>query len=238
MSEENQPETEEITAADVGEITAEDLGVNDPVETTGDGTPAADSIEAAADAAAAEEPEPAAEPEPAEPEPEPAPEPAETKAAAKGKAKPTARKRQTASKRGKDTSASQAHLAAKKAARPKPEPAPPISEEDQAKIDLKVKTRERLREIKEAIEVLDGDKQALIDERDALMNPEVTGDTMTFVERHRQVLARSKEIREKRVRDRLTLLAAGAGKSPLDQSLASRPRASLADADKPDPAAE
>ena len=220
MSEENQPENEAITA--------EDLGVNDPIETTGDNPTPADGIEAAADAAAAEAPEQAAEPEPAEPEPEQAAEPAEKKAA---KPKPTKRKRQTAAKHGKDTATNMAHLAAKKAARPEPEPAPPITDEQQAAIDLKKAKRERLREIKAELEALDADRDTLLEEQAELVNPPAAEDSMTFVQRHQQVLARSRELRERRVQDRLKLLAAGAGRSPLDQALASRPRQSMAAAD-------
>lgn len=222
MSEENQPENEAITA--------EDLGVNDPVETTGDGTTAAPDpagIEAAADAAAAEAP-PAPEP-PAEPEPEPAPKPATDK---KAKAGPTKRKRQTAGKPSSDTSASQAHLAAKKAARPKPPAAPEPTEEQKAAVDLKVATRARLREIKEELEALDVDKQALFDEQAVLVaGPKRDAPEMTFVERHQQVLARSKELRERRVKDRLKLLALHAGKSPLDVAMGGGPRKSMAAAD-------
>ncbi|MCK5495056.1 MAG: hypothetical protein KAI80_01490, partial [Hyphomicrobiaceae bacterium] len=164
-----------------------------------------------------------------EPEPEPEPEPAPP---AKGKAGATARKRQTAGKGGKDTSANQAHLAAKKAARPEPTPPPEPTAEQKAATELKVATRARLREIKAEIEVLDGDISALREEQALLVNPaQSEAKPMTFVERHQQVLARSKEIREQRVKDRLKLLAQGAGRSPLDQSLADRPRQSMAAAD-------
>ena len=221
MSEENQPENEAITT--------EDLGLNDPVEATGDGTPAEPAgIEAAADAAAAAEPAPEPEP-PAAPEPEAPAEPAQDKKAA---AAPSKRRRQTAGKRGKDTAASQAHLAAKKAARPEPAPTPEPSDEHVAAQEAKKATRARLREIKAELEALADDRQALIDEQAILVNgPPNDAPEMTFVERHQQVLARSKEVREQRVRDRLKLLAAGAGRSPLDQSLASRPRQSMAAAD-------
>ena len=119
----------------------------------------------------------------------------------------------------------------KKAARPEPPPAREQTDEEKAAVELKVATRARLREIKAEIEVLQGDITALHDEQAELVNPAIVDDNMTFVERHAQVLARSKEIRERRVRDRLKLLAKGAGQSPLDRSLSERPRQSMAAAD-------
>lgn len=208
----------------------ETITASDPIENTGNNTPAADSIEAAAIAAAASEPAPPPAPPVAVPEPEKAP-PAKT--VAPGKAAATKRKRQTKG-HAEEPSASQAHLAAKKAARPPaPPPAPPpiLTTEEQAAIDLKVATRARLREVKEEIEALDAQKAALVAEQQELANPVQTATPMSFVERHQQVLARSKEVREQRVRDRLKLLAQGAGRSPLDQSLAGRPRQSMAAAD-------
>lgn len=62
-------------------------------------------------------------------------------------------------------------------------------------------------------------------------------DGRSHAERVKDVQKRSVEIRERRVRDRLTLLAKGAGKSPLDLAAASAPRKSPADADTP-PATE
>lgn len=201
----------------------------DAVENTGDGSTAEPAgIEAEAAAAAAAEPAP--EPEPAaDPEPEPEP---EKKAAGKGAAA-TKRKRQTSGKRGKDTAANQAHLTAKKDARPTPAPVetPAPTEEQQAAIDLKKATRERLREIKAELEALDADRKILVDEQQELANPQTADDGMTFVERHQAVLARSREIRERRVQDRLKLLAQGAARSPLDTSLAERPRQSMAATD-------
>lgn len=62
-------------------------------------------------------------------------------------------------------------------------------------------------------------------------------DGRSHNERLKEVHARSAEIRAQRAKDRLELLARGAGKSKLDQHLANRPRTSPADADaQPKPA--
>lgn len=57
-------------------------------------------------------------------------------------------------------------------------------------------------------------------------------DGRSHNERLKEVQKRSAEIRAQRARDRLTLLAKGAGKSRLDQHLAGQPRKSPADADQ------
>ena len=199
---------------------------DDAPETTGDGTPV-DGIEAAAAAAAVDEPAPAVVEPPAEPDPEPEPAAESTST----KAPATKRTRQTKSKRGKDTAANVEHLAVKKANRPEAPPAAEPTAEETAAVELKIATRARLREIKEEIEALQKDIAVLHDEQAELVNPKLVDDGMTFVERHAQVLARSKEIREQRVKDRLKLLARGAGQSPLDRSLTERPRQSMASAD-------
>ncbi len=66
-----------------------------------------------------------------------------------------------------------------------------------------------------------------------MMNTAPQNDGALHAQRLKAMHARSREIREQRKRDKLKLLAAGAGKSKLDQHLASRPRTSPADADKP-----
>lgn len=193
----------------------------------------ADGIEAAANAAAADAP--AADPAPA-PAPEPTPEP--DAQADLELAPATERTRQDTSKHGDDTSANQAHLAAVQANKPEPEDAPKAakpSKEQQAKIDLRKETRARLDEIREELAELETAKAELVEEQQELANPVTQPDGMTFIERLRQVQARTTETRERRVRDRLKLLAIGAGKSPLDQAIGSGKRKSPADADaKPD----
>jgi len=67
---------------------------------------------------------------------------------------------------------------------------------------------------------------------DLLVRP-AADDGKLHQERLRAVQARTREIREQRQRDRLKLLAAGAGRSKLDQALAERPRRSPADAENP-----
>jgi len=199
----------------------------DQVETPVDETPVA-SIEGEADAAAAADPAP--EPEPV-PEPEPAP--ADEKPAAKGKAKATARKRQTASKGGKDTAQSGAHRAAVKAARPEAPAAPEPTEDQLAEVEAKKENRQRLRDIKAEIADLDEQRAALVEEQQVLATFGAHGapDNRPHHVRHREVLARGKELREQRKNDRLKLLAAGAGKSPLDRAMGDGPRKSMAASD-------
>lgn len=195
--------------------------------------PADDGIEAAADAAAAADP--AADPEP---EPEPTPEPEPEKQADLELAPATERKPQTDSKHGEDTAANLAHLAVKKETRPDaPDAIPPakLSKEAKAKIELRKETRARLDEIRDELVEIEDAKRELIDEQQLLANPVTPPDGMTFIERLRQVQARTTENRERRIRDRLKLLAIGAGKSPLDQAMGAGKRKSPADADaKPD----
>ena len=161
----------------------------DAVEQTGAGesaAPAADSIEAAADAAAADAP-PEPDPE-TTPEPEPEPEAGKAPAAQDKpkKAGATARKRQTASKRGKDTKANVDHLAAKKASRPEPEKveAPELTEAELAEVDAKKANRERLREIKATLEEMDTERAALVEEQQVLASPcPTTGRTTSATAR-------------------------------------------------------
>lgn len=66
---------------------------------------------------------------------------------------------------------------------------------------------------------------------DLLVRPAVD-DGRLHQERLKAVQARTQEIRAQRQRDRLKLLAAGAGRSKLDQAMAERPRRSPADTEK------
>lgn len=192
--------------------------------------PAANDIEAAADAAAASEP--AADPTP-DPEPDP---PADYDADDrddKVEGAPATERTPQTSKPDAEPSANQDHLAAKKESRVLAEPAEPaeLSDEAKAKIELRKETRARLDEIAAELAEIEDAKRELIDEQQELANPVTQPDGMSFIERLRQVQARTQENRERRVRDRLTLLAIGAGKSPLDQAMGGGKRKSLADAD-------
>lgn len=138
-----------------------------------------------------------------------------------------------------ETSVSQAYLAKKLETRTLAEPAKPakLSDEAAAKKKLREETRARLDEIHAELTELEAAKRALMEEQGELANPASVDDGMTFIERLRQVQARTTENRERRVRDRLKLLAVGAGKSPLDQAMGDGKRKSQADADA-DPAAK
>ena len=182
------------------------------------------------EAAAAAEEAPATE-APAAPA---APEPAAAKPASKPKstAKATARKRQTAAKGGKDTAQQTAHRAAVKAARPEAPAAPEPTPEQVASVAAKLENRARLRDIKDRIEALDLDRAALVEEQQILASfGQVEADNRPHHERHAAIKERARELREQRKSDRLKLLAAGAGKSPLDQAMGGGPRKSLAAAD-------
>jgi len=190
----------------------------------------ADDIEAAANAAAADNPPPA---------PPPAPEPSSDPDAADDKpdiveGAPATERQKQDSKPDAEPSANAAHLAAAKANRPEPpEPLQPaeLSDEAKAKIELRLATRARLDEIRDELAELEAAKRVLVDEQQVLANPVSEPDGMTFIERLRQVQARTTENRERRVRDRLKMLAIGAGKSPLDQAIGGGKRKSPADAD-------
>lgn len=191
--------------------------------------PAADSIEAAADAAAAEAPATEPEPEPEPPVEEP---PAAQDKPKKAGAGSTTRAKRKPGPKATDTKASQDHLAAKKAARPEAPKAPEPTEDQLAEVEAKKANRERLREIKEQIAELDADRAALVEEQQVLATfGQPTPDNRPHHVRHQEVLKRSRELREQRKNDRLKLLAAGAGKSPLDRALGDRPRQSMAAAD-------
>jgi hypothetical protein len=238
-----------------------DTPENDPIESTGDGAPAADAtpavdtlpdddaspiveqpdapaadggIEGEAAAAAAADPAAASEPaQPATPAPEPEPAPEAKPKVAKGKAAATSRKRQTAGKKSTDTAASVAHLAAKKAARPEAKPAPEPTEDEKAEAEAKAENRQRLRDIKDEIADLDEQRAALVEQQQhlATFGGRAAADNRPHHVRHQEVLARSKELREQRKNDRLKLLAASAGKSPLDRAMGEGPRKSQAAAD-------
>lgn len=191
----------------------------DPAAIGASESTAATGIEAAAEAAAAEEPAPATEPAPA---PEPAPAVAMPKQGAKAQAS-TRRKR--TSKPDAKPNANAAHLAAKKASRPEPLPPKPKTEEQIAAEEKKAAVREDLDKIADELAALDKQRALLLAAQQELVSPTTaTAKPRPFVEIHREVLARSKEIREQRVRDRLTLLAKGAGMSPLDRALGERKR--------------
>jgi hypothetical protein len=200
------PETPDPPAAD------EPIGASESAAATG--------IEAAAEAAAAEEPAPATEPTPA---PEPPPAVAMPKQGAKAQA---STRRKQISKPDAAPNANAAHLAAKKAARPEPPPPKPKTEEQIAAEEKKAAIRDDLDKIADELAALDKQRDLLLAAQQELVSPTVdAAKPRPFVEIHREVLARSKEIREQRVRDRLKLLAKGAGMSPLDRALGERKRA-------------
>ncbi len=197
---------------------------DDPVENTGAGEPAADpapvsSIEAAATAAADAEPAPAE----ATPTPEPEPEPVAA-APVKGRAPATARTKRKPRVKDKTTATIQNHLAKLKSNRPEPEAAPEPTAEETAAVDAKAKKRARLDAILVELRELDDARDALHAEQHDLVHVAAATDTRTFHEKLQAVQARGAENRERRQRDRLKLLAQGAGKSPIDQALSSRPR--------------
>ncbi len=197
--------------------------------------PAATGIEAAADAAAAADPaevEAAAPSESAKGE-DAAADPGTETIAVDPAIPASQRMPQTDAKHGTDTQANQDHLAAKLESRELAEPAKPAkqSKEVKAKKKLREETRARLDEIRDELAELEQAKRDLIDEQNDLANPAAVPDGMTFIERLRQVQARTTENRERRARDRQKLLAIGAGKSPLDRAMGGGKRKSPADAD-------
>lgn len=198
--------------------------------------PAATGIEAAADAAAESEPTEvkAAAPSASAKAEDAAADPGTETIAVDPALPASERKPQTDAKHGTDTQANQDHLAAKLESRELAEPAKPgkVSKEVKAKQKLREETRARLDEIRDELAALESTKRELIDEQNDLANPAAVPDGMTFIERLRQVQARTTENRERRARDRLTLLAIGAGKSPLDRAMGGGKRKSPADADK------
>jgi hypothetical protein len=180
---------------------------------------------AAADTAAETPPETRADAPPPPPEPTPEtkaqpPEPKKVTKAGKGK-KPDAATKQI-----------QSHLAARKKAadaiprEPEKEPDESQLAADAAKAEKAAKSDELAAEIA----ALEAKANQLRDERNELLSSGVVDDGRSHIERVRAAQARSREIREQRVRDRVKLLARGAGKSPLDLAHASAPRKSPADA--------
>lgn len=181
---------------------------------------AASGIEAAAEAAAAEDPAPPAEATPPAETPEPAPAVAMPKQGAKAQA--STRRKQTG-KPDAVPNANAAHLATKLANRPEPPPPPPKTDEQIAADQKKAETRAELDAIAAELATIDEAREELIARQQELANPTpATAEARPFHVIHREVLQRSKEIREQRVRDRLKLLAKGAGMSPLDRALGER----------------
>lgn len=227
MSDDNKPADDQAPESTTDENA--EAAAADPVENTGANEPAADSIEAAAETAAAEsEPDPEPEPEPPVEEP-PAAQDKPKKAGATPASKRVKRK---PGPKATDTKASQDHLAAKKASRPEAPPPPEPTDEEKAEAEAKAENRARLREIKEQIAELDADRAALVEEQQVLASfGQPVPDNRPHHVRHQEVLKRSREMREQRKNDRLKLLAASAGKSPLDRALGERPRQSMAAAD-------
>jgi len=199
-------ETENTEATEAPEVVEEAAPVSD--------------IEAAANAAAEAEPEPAPEPEP---EATPEPEPEAAAPAKKAGAKATTRTKRKPRKKDPTTATIQNHLAKLKENRTLNEAPEPTAEEIEAD-KANAKKRERLDEILVELAELDEARAALIAEQESLAATQQVEDNRTFHEKLKATQERAVEIRKQRQRDRLTLLAAGAGKSPLDQALGSRPR--------------
>lgn len=187
-------------------------------------------IEAAADAAKIAEADAPPAPRDDAPPPPPPPEPEKKAEAPKPKATTKAGK---GTKADAATKQVQSHLAKQKAtadALPREEPKP-IDEVAAAKADEKAARMAAADELAAEIAALEAKADQLKAERNELLSTGVVDDGRSHIERVRATQARSREIREQRVRDRVKLLARGAGKSPLDLAHATAKRKSPADAE-------